>query len=52
MMAYDADGAVAIVRSVAMMMVCRYERGDQEKQYEKNGEASVPDHDAPFQRCV
>ncbi len=47
-MAYEADGTIVVIRCVLMVMDRRHECGGKEKQYEKSGKVSMPDHLQPF----
>jgi hypothetical protein len=48
MIAYDANGTVAVILHVPVEMGHRHEGGKQEEQNEKSSNAFVPEHKAPF----
>jgi hypothetical protein len=48
MITCNTDGAIVVVRRIFMVVRYYHERGNQKKQNEKNCNALVPEHEAPF----
>jgi hypothetical protein len=48
MMAYQTDGAIAVVSRVGMVVEHRDKGGYKEQQYEKCGKTPVPIHSVPL----